>query len=299
MSLAERQVAEPTVALADLLSGSRAKLDGSTTFALDDYVSEIIASGFPAIRRSTGRSLRAQLEGYLDRIVERDFVEAGVRLRSPSALRRWLTAYAAATSTTASFDTIRDAASAGEGDKPAKSTTTAYRAALEQIWMIEEVPAWLPTRNRLRRLGASPVHQLADPALAARLLGLTVESLLDDTDAGPPMPRDGTLLGALFESLVTLSVRTYAQASEARVSHLRTRGAEQEIDLIIERGDGRVVAAEVKLAADVRESDLRHLKWLKARIGDDLLDAIVITTGSDAYRRADGIGVVPAALLTA
>ena len=119
------------------------------------------------------------------------------------------------------------------------------------------------------------------------------------TAHGPPIPRDGTLLGSLFESLITLSARTYAQACEARVGHLRTRGGEHEIDLIIERRDGRIVALEVKLSATVDDADTRHLKWLADRIGPDLLDAAVITTGNEAYRRADGIGVIPAGLLTA
>ena len=154
-------------------------------------------------------------------------------------------------------------------------------------------------RNRLTRLAASPVHQLADPALAARLLGTDVDALVDGVDAGPAVPRDGTLLGALFESLVTLSVRVYAQANEARVSHLRTRADEREIDLIVERADGRVVALEVKLSALTDEDDVRHLHWLAGRIGPNLLDAAVITTGREAYRRRDGIGVIPAALLTA
>lgn len=299
MSLAERRPTEPTVHLSALLRGDRPDFGGTTSVGLSDYAAEIVASGFPAIRNTTGRILRTQLDGYLDRIVERDFVEAGHRIRNAGALRRWLTAYAAATSTTASYETIRDAASAGENDKPAKTTTGPYRSTLEQLWMIEEVPAWAPTRNRLRRLGASPVHQLADPALAARLLGVDVDALLANAPAGPPIPRDGTLLGALFASLMTLSIRTYAQANEARVSHLRTRGGEHEIDLILERGDGRIVAIEIKLTANVRDDDLRHIEWLQSSIGDDLLDAIVITTGTDAYRRADGIGIVPAALLTA
>ena len=145
-----------------------------------------------------------------------------------------------------------------------------------------------------RLLAAAPVHQLADPALAARLLGVDAGALVDGAAAGPPIPRDGTLLGALFQSLVTLSVRTYAQAGEARVGHLRTRGGEHEIDLIVERRDGRVVALEVKLSATVEDADTRHLKWLADRLGPDLLDACVITTGHEAYRRADGIGVIPA-----
>jgi hypothetical protein len=210
-----------------------------------------------------------------------------------------MAAYAAATSTTATFEAIRDAASAGEADKPAKTTTVPYRNTLERLWMIEELPAWLPSGNRLRRLGASPVHQMADPAIAARLLGVDTQALVDGTGPAPAVRRDATLLGALFESLVTLSVRTYAQANEASVRHLRTRAGEHEVDLIVERGDGRIVALEVKLGASVTDGDIRHLRWLAGAIGDDLLDAAVITTGSEAYRRRDGIAVIPAALLTA
>ena len=81
------------------------------------------------------------------------------------------------------------------------------------------------------------------------------------------------------------------------MSHLRTRGGEHEVDLIVERRDGRVVALEVKLTAAV--DDVRHLRWLAERLGDDLLYAAVITTGREAYSRQDGIGVIPAALLTA
>ena len=83
------------------------------------------------------------------------------------------------------------------------------------------------------------------------------------------------------------------------MAHLRTRGGEREIDLILERADGRVVALEVKLSATVDDEDVRHLRWLADRLGPDLLDAAVITTGTEAYRRNDGIGVIPAALLTA
>ena len=89
------------------------------------------------------------------------------------------------------------------------------------------------------------------------------------------------------------------QAAEARVAHLRTRRGDHEIDLIVQRADHRVVALEVKLSANVDDRDLRHLRWLADRIGPDLLDAAVITTGPEAYRREDGIGVIPAALLTA
>ena len=299
LTLAERGVAHPTVSLVALLRGDRSRLDGETPVRVAEYANEILISGFPGVRGLPERAVRAQLDGYLDRIAEHDLADLGVAIRNPAALRRWMTGYAAASSTSASYETIRDAATSGQSDKPARATVGAYRDALERLWVIDPVPAWAPTRNRLRRLSLPPKHQLVDPALAARLLGVGIGALLEQ-DAAPAIPagrRDGPLLGALFESLVTNDVRVYAQAAEARVGHLRTRGGEHEVDLIVERDDGRVLAVEVKLASTVSDDDVRHLSWLRERLGDEVIDSIIITTGSSAYRRADGIGVVPAALL--
>ena len=67
--------------------------------------------------------------------------------------------------------------------------------------------------------------------------------------------------------------------------------------MIVAGPGGKVVALEVKLARDVGDGDVRHLKWLAERLGPDLLDAVVVTTGTEAYRRTDGIAVVPLALL--
>ena len=119
-----------------------------------------------------------------------------------------------------------------------------------------------PTFNRLARLSLPFKHHLADPALAARLLGVDADVLLKGGPSSPWIPRDGTMLGALFESLVTLSVRVYAQRIEARTYHLRTRGGEHEVDLIVERGQS-VVAIEVKLGVAPDDADVRHLLWLK------------------------------------
>jgi uncharacterized protein len=299
MTLAERGVGTPTVSLAGMLAGGALSIDGETDVDLQRYVDEIIASGFPAIRTLTGRAQRIQLDGYLDRVIDRDFPdELGRQVRNPATLRRWMTAYAAASSQTLTFEKIRAAASGrSEGDSPTRKTTITYRDALERLWLVDPVPAWLPTRNHLSQLGATPKHQLADPALAVRLLGVDAAALLEGREAGPPIPRDGSLLGALFESLVTLNVRVYAQQCEATVKHLRTHRGNHEVDLIVERADGRVVAIEVKLARTVGDAEVRHLNWLAEEIGDDLLDRVVVTTGQHAYRRQDGVAVVPAALL--
>lgn len=190
---------------------------------------------------------------------------------------RWMRAYAAATSTTASYEKIRDAAGSGVAEKPSKIATLPYRDALERLWILDPLPAWLPTRDHLARLGAAPNH-LADPALAARLLDADADALLRGSSSGPAMPREGTLLGALFESLITLCVRVYAQAAEARTAHLRTWRGEHEVDLIVERG-ARVLAVEVKLGRRPDDAEVRHLLWLRDQIGEDLVDAVVIMSG--------------------
>ena len=299
LSLAERGLGEPTVSLAHLLQGRKPSIEGTTEVSLADYTREIVSSGFPGLRHLSGRALRAQLDSYLTRIVDHDFDEMGHLVRRPQTLLNWMTAYAAATATTASFETIRDAATGGQGDKPSKTTTLPYRDVLARLWILDPVRAWAPTRNPIARLTRSPKHHLADPALSARLLGVSVDTLLQGEESGPPIPRDGTLLGHLFESLVTLSLRVYAQSVEASVGHFRTRGGNREIDLILERADRRVVAIEVKLSSAVSDDDVQQLLWLREKIGDDLLDAVVVSTGPQAYRRKDGVAVVPAALLGA
>lgn len=296
MTLSERGAEEPTVSLRALLAGSGQDLHGETSLTLPAYVEQIVASGFPGMRHLSARATRFQLDSYLRNAVDRDVPEQGLAVRRPDAMMAWLRAYASATATTASYSQILDAATPGQDDKPARSTVTAYRDVLASLWILDPVPAWTPTGSWMTRLGQAPKHHLADPALAARLLGLTAEALLQG-EGVPLRSQAGTMLGALFESLVTLCVRVPAQAAEAEVAHLRTRNGDHEIDLVLIRPDGRVLALEVKLAGAVDDRDVKHLLWLREQLGPDLVDAVVINTGPTAYRRRDGIGVVPLALL--
>lgn len=162
LSLAERALCPATVSLAGLLSGERTRVHGATAVTLADYVHEITASGLPGIRALPEPARSRQLAGYVDRVVERDFPDQGLRIRRPQTLRAWLAAYAAATATTASYNAILTAATPGESDKPAKTTTIAYRDVLAQLWLLDPVPAWLPGAGGLGRLGQAPKHHLAD-----------------------------------------------------------------------------------------------------------------------------------------
>ena len=295
LSLAEREIEVPSVSLADLLRGE-GETTGTTALHLTDYVEEITASGFPGIRNEPARVRGLELDAYLENVVQREFPEQGYTVRKPETLRAWLRAYAAATSSTTTYTKILDAATAGESDKPTRDTTISYRDALSSLYLLDPIPAWIPSRNHLDRLTQTSKHQLADPALAARLLDLDARALLR-AEQGAVQIQDGTILGSLFESLVTLSIQTYAEIADARVFHLRTKDGRHEVDLIVQRRDGKVLAVEVKLSDRAEDADVKHLKWLKERIGDDLIDAVVVNAGQYAYRRRDGVAVIPAALL--
>lgn len=289
MGVHERGLVTPTVSLTRLLSGQRSPIAGTSAFLLTDYAGAIASSGFPGIMNTAPRVQRRMIDAYLQRIIDRDLPDLGFTVRRPETLRRWLAAYAAASSTTTAYSRLLDTTTGGDGTQPAKTTTIAYRDHLSQLWLLDPVPGWVPNNNPNRRLQQAPKHHLADPALAANLLNQTAESLLS--------PRGAHLAGPLFESLVTLGVRVMAQAAEASVSHLRLHGGAREVDLIVEGVDGAIVGIEVKLAADVSDSDVKHLHWLREQIPDRVADLVVVTTGTTAYRRKDGIAVVPLALL--
>jgi predicted AAA+ superfamily ATPase len=280
----------PTVSLAALLAGD-AEVGGESAMSLRDYAEAVVESGLPGVRTAAPRVRRGLLDAYLQRVVDRDLPDLGFAVRRPETLRRWLAAYAAASSTTTAYSRLLDSTTGGDGAQPAKTTTIAYRDHLTRLWLLDPVPGWIPANNPISRLQQAPKHQLADPAMAARLLGLSADALLG--------PAGAHMTGPLFESLVTLGVRVAAQAAEATVHHLRTGSGDREVDLLVQGHDGRVVGIEVKLAPAVTDADVRHLLWLRERLPDRVADLVVVTTGTTAYRRRDGVAVVPLALLGA
>lgn len=283
MAFSERGLHEPTVSLRAVHAGD-ATIAGRSTLGVRGYIDEILRSGFPGIRDLSPANRDRQLDGYLARIVDRDLPENGITVRRPGALRAWLRAYAAATSSTADYTKILDAATAGEPNKPSRNTVDGYREHLQRLFILDPVEAWTPAFVPLKRLTNSSKHHLVDPALAARLVGVGAAGLLVG-EGRTVSPTTGTWLGALFESLAVQSVRVYAEAMGARVGHLRTKNGDHEIDMIIETNDTRCTAIEVKLADTIHDADVRHLHWLRNQLGPRLGECVIVHTGPRAYRR--------------
>lgn len=295
LTLPERGVAETTVSFADLLAGE-ASVGGRTSFDLAGYTEEMTAGGFPGMRHLPGRARTAALDSYIQRIADHDLPEAGLAIRHPATVLSWLRAYAAASGTSASWEKIRNAAVTATDASPAKTTTLPYIELLTSLRVLDPVPGWTPSSSHLKDLTAAPKHYLADPALAARLVKRHATQLLGGDLPGTVIPRDGGFLGGLFESLVALSLRVFAQHSDAEVHHLRLEGGRREVDFIIE-GEHGILAVEVKLGSTITDRHVKHLLWLRKELGERCVDTVVIHTGPEAYRRPDGVAVIPLALL--
>lgn len=298
LSVAERQLESPTVRVGDLLSGSAPEVHGESEVRLRDYVHEIVASGFPQARQLSDRARRVWLDDYVERVITHDFTEQGHRIRQPELLRGWLRGYARAIASATTFTKIAASLDPGEPIGPAKTTSIAYRDVLSSLYLLDQVEAWSFSRQLHSRASLAPKHFLADPAISTRLLDLNEAKLLSATGRATNNG-DRTRLGDFFEGLVALSLHTYAEANDAHLSHFRDHDGRHEIDFVIHRGDAEAVGIEVKLKASITDHDVRHLLWLKQMVPDQIMDLIVINTGTHAYRRRDGIAVIPLALLTA
>jgi len=306
LSLAERGLtATPAVSLKALFDAPKPfslPVRGETAVAYPDYMSEIVASGLPGIRALPEGRRRQMLDSFLDNLLSHEFRQQGIRVRQPQTMLRWLRAYASAVATDAGYTEILDASTAGERDKPALRTTAAYREALGNLWLLDEVPAWVAGGDYHSRLKQTPRHYLADPALAAALLDIDMDMLVGtgapEGVAATFADKNGNIIGRLFESLLQQSLATYALVNDAKLSYLRTRNGDHEIDFIIQRGR-KIIAVEVKMSPVVTDADVRHLAWLRTLLGGRLADALVLNAGNIAYRRPDGVAVIPAALLAA
>jgi len=299
LSIEERNLAEKAVSLSALLEGSAYEgIYEQSPIGLEEYAQEVFASGFPGIRSHSERGIKALLKGYVDAIVERDFEELGVVVRKPHVLRAWLTAYAAATATTTSYTKIMRASTSGEEKAPGKDATLVYRDTLDCLYLTERVDPWLPTPNPITALGRSQKHFLVDPALALSLLRIPKQELfigIQELQVGKS--RDNSAFGRLFENLVAISLKVYAQNADAELYHFRTSDSRHEVDFIIEQGS-RVIGVEVKLSPHIDNKDCDELNWLESQLDASRpFTKIIVNTGSHAYKRKDNVLVVPLALL--
>lgn len=190
------------------------------------------------------------MSSYVDQLVARDVPMAGA-VRDPVRLRRYLQAFAANTAGTPVHKTVFDAAGID------RATAARFDALLQHLFVVELLPAY--SSNRLNRLVRLPKRHLMDPALLRPLLGIDERAAL----------RDGDVLGSLLDSFVTAQVGAELPLSslDPRLFHVRDANGRQEVDLVVELADGRVIGIEIKADAAPGPESARHLVWLAQSLG--------------------------------
>lgn len=288
MTLAEAGRSSGEVSLAALLAGDAPRA-GDPGLDIRDVAELVAVGGWPAL---LGRPVDAALaanRGYLDETRRADLARADGVARDPENVGRVLRSLARHVSTQASARSI--AADVGGAEGPVDHhTVLAYLAALSRVFVVEDLPAWSPALRSRTPLRAAPTRHFADPSLAVAALGADPDRLLRDVET----------LGLLFESLLVRDLRVFAQALDATVSHYRDATG-LEADAVIERRDGAWAAFEVKLGPGAADDGARSLLRLAERVDADRHGppaALVVVTGwGYAYRRPDGVCVVPAGAL--
>ncbi|GAA2183229.1 hypothetical protein GCM10009785_25930 [Brooklawnia cerclae] len=159
-----------------------------------------------------------------------------------------------------------------------------------RMHLVEDQPAWSPQLRSRSVLVQTPKRHMADPSLAAALLGAGTSRLLTE-------PRT---LGFLYEGQVVHDLRVYAQAIGARgVFHYRDTKGRDEIDAVVEAADGRWIAVEAKLGESAVDAAARNLLRVTAKIARPPSACVVVVPTGVAHRRGDGVFVVPITVLGA
>ena len=287
MSLLETGESTGAVSLLSLFEGT---LDIAQVAGLDvdDYARVICRGGWPEAvvsesRGDAGRMARDYVLELLDsNINEMD----GIR-RNRTWMRQIMRSYARNVSGQASLSTI---AADMQGEPPSAPTLSEYVDALSRAFVLNDLSAWNPRLRSKTAVRTSPTRHFSDPSIAAAVLAATPRGLLDDFKT----------FGLLFESLCIHDLRVYASALGGSLYHYRDKTG-LEADAVVVLDDGRWALVEVKMGQSRIDEGASHLLKLAERI-DQTREGrpsflMVLTSTACAYRRKDGVVVVPLACL--
>jgi uncharacterized protein len=251
-------------------------------WTVPDYLDRALAGMYPELQTGSARRRQIWMDAYVDQLVLRDAPAVGA-IRAPQRLRALMRAVALNTAGTPAETSLAQAAGLDV------RTARTYLDLLEDLGVIHRLPAW--HSNRFTRLTKGPKLHLVDPALAAPAAGVTPEVAF----------RSGDLIGRLVETFVVSQPRPLVgePTSGVALSHRWERTDGREIDLIIERRDGTLIAIEVKASAQPTQADARHLAWLRDHIGSDFAAGWVLHTGSVDMPLGDRLRAAPISTLWA
>lgn len=287
MSLWESEDSTGEVSLEELFT-TPALIKGTSDINLEKIAFLTCRGGWPLAVNMKSDIALDQAFDYVDAVEKRDVSLADGVNRDPSRTHRLLRSYARHQGSQANYATIKADLQANESESFSEETIASYINALKKIFVIEDSEAWNPNLRSKSAIRTSDTRYFSDPSIATAALGLGPSDLINDLNT----------FGLIFETLCVRDLRVYAEALNGKVYHFRDKNG-LECDAVIHLRNGSYGLVEIKIGGDnLIEEGAKTLKVLAGKIDLDRMKSpsflmVLTAVGTYAYRREDGVYVVP------
>ena len=287
MSLYESGDSTGEVSLKALFEGAEV-VDGASDMDIDRLAFLVCRGGWPQAIDMRDEIALDQAQDYYDAVVKSDINRADNVQKNPERVRRLMRSYARNQGSQVPNTVLAQDIAVNDEMTINEETVALYVNALRKIFVVEDMPAWNPNLRSKTAIRSADTRYYVDPSLAAAALGIGPNDLINDLKT----------LGFLSETLCVRDLRVFADALNGEVYHYRDKEG-LECDAVIHLRNGSYGLIEIKLGGDkLIEEGAKNLKTMEEKIDTDKMKApsflMVLTgVGGYAYRRQDGVYVVP------
>lgn len=287
MSVYESGESTGEVSLRELFN-SPETIDGESNIDIEKLAFMVCRGGWPQSVDMKYNVALQQAFDYYDAVVNWDINRADGVQKNKERVKRLMRSYARNQGSQVSISTIRQDIIVNDESDISEDTVSAYLNALRKIFVIEDMPAWNPNLRSKTAIRTSDTRYFIDPSIATASLGIGPKDLINDLKT----------FGLMFETLCVRDLRVYAEALDGNVYHYRDK-ENLECDAVVHLRNGTYGLIEIKLGGNkLIEEGAVNLKTLNSKLDTEKMKnpsflMILVGTGDFAYRRDDGIYVVP------
>ena len=264
------------------------RIAGTNDFDIDRLAFLICRGGWPYAVGMKEKPSLLQAEDYYEAVIKSDINRADGVSKNPERVKRLMRSFARNQGTQISNTMLRDDIISNDTESLNEDTIASYINALKNIFVVEDMAAWNPNLRSKTSIRTSETRYYVDPSIAVAALGIGPKDLTNDLNT----------MGLLFETLCVRDLRVYAESIGGTVLHYKDKSG-LECDTVIHLKNGRYGLAEIKLGGQkLIEEGVKNLQSLSNKIDTSKMLVpsflmIVIGIGAFAYRRDDGIFIVP------
>lgn len=264
------------------------KIIGANNHKIDNLAFLICRGGWPHAIGMKEKAALSQADDYYDAVVRSDINRADNVNKNPERVKRLMRSLARNQGSQVAYTTLRDDIQVNDTGSLNEDTVAAYVNALKKIFVVEDMPAWNPNLRSKTSIRSTDTRYYVDPSIATAALGIGPNDLIEDLNT----------MGLFFETLCVRDLRVYAEFLGGEVLHYRDKSG-LECDTVIHLRNGSYGLAEIKLGGQkLIDEGVKNLKSLEAKIDTGKMPApsfmmIIVGVGDFAYRREDGIYIVP------